>query len=44
MTDQFSRYELDLIDLIKSSKTLLADKIPIADRGILNLIMYWFKT
>jgi hypothetical protein len=32
MSDQFGRYELDLIDLIKSNKIKLADKIPIADK------------
>ena len=32
MSDQFCRYELDLIDLIKTNKVKLADRIPIADK------------
>jgi hypothetical protein len=32
MSDQFGRYELDLLDLIKTNKVKLADKIPIADK------------
>lgn len=34
MTDQFSRYEQDLIEIIRAAKTKLADQIPIAERGI----------
>ena len=32
MSDQFERYEQDLIEVIKSSKIKLADEIPIADK------------
>ena len=32
MSDQFSRYELDLLDFIKFNKVKLADKIPIAGK------------
>ncbi|RMZ95589.1 vesicle transport through interaction with t-SNAREs -like protein, partial [Brachionus plicatilis] len=31
MSEQFARYEQDLINFIKSCKTILADKIPIAE-------------
>lgn len=34
MSEQFARYEQDLINFIKSCKTILADKIPIAETGI----------
>lgn len=34
MADQFFSYESDLVSLIKSSKIILADKIPIAENGI----------
>ena len=34
MSEQFSRYEQDLIEFIKSCKIILADKIPIAESGI----------
>lgn len=37
MEDQFRRYEKDLVELIKSAKTKLADQIPIAERGNLPL-------
>lgn len=33
MSDQFTRYEQDLISFIKSGKTIIADKIPIAQGG-----------
>ncbi len=33
MSDQFSRYEQNLVELIKNSKVNLADKIPIAEQG-----------
>ena len=31
--DQFTRYEADLIAIIKSAKTKLADQIPISGKG-----------
>lgn len=33
MSDQFERYELDLIEVIKSAKIKLADQIPITEKG-----------
>ena len=33
---QFERYEQDLVELIKTTKIKLADKIPIADKGKLE--------
>ena len=36
MTDQFGRYEQDLLEVIKSAKIKLADKIPIAEKGFSN--------
>lgn len=38
MEDQFRRYEKDLVELIKSAKTKLADQIPIAERGKMSQI------
>ena len=35
MSDPFGKHELDLIDLIKSVKTHIADKIPIAENGMI---------
>jgi|LakMenEpi03Aug12_release.lakeMendotaPanAssembly.Ray.scaffolds.fasta_scaffold5299977_1 hypothetical protein len=32
-SDQFTRYEGDLIAIIKSAKIKLADQIPISDKG-----------
>ena len=31
--DQFTRYEADLLAIIKSAKTKLADQIPISNKG-----------
>lgn len=33
MSDLASRYEQDLVELIKSAKIIMADKVPIADKG-----------
>lgn len=33
-SDQFGRYEQDLISIIKSAKVKLADRIPISEKGI----------
>jgi hypothetical protein len=33
MAGPFERYEHDLLEVIKSAKTKLADKIPIAEKG-----------
>ena len=41
MTDQFSRYEQDLIEIIRAAKTKLADQIPIAERGIRFAPLYY---
>lgn len=35
MSEQFSRYEKDLIEFIKSCKIIPEDKIPLAESGIL---------
>ena len=38
MADQFNKYEQDLLLAIKSAKTKLADRIPLAQNGIFIFI------
>ena len=39
MSDQFERYEQDLIEVIKSAKTKLADEIPIAEKDAKRVLI-----
>ena len=40
MSDQFERFEQDLIELIKSTKIKLADEIPISDNGTFEMFLF----
>ena len=42
MSDQFGRYEQDLIQTIKSAKTKLADQIPIAEKGWCSFFPFYY--
>jgi hypothetical protein len=44
MSDQFERFEQDLIEIIKSAKIKLADEIPISDKGTLRLLLFIYLT
>jgi hypothetical protein len=38
--DPFSRYEQDLISMIKAAKTKLADQIPLSEKGPLTQLIF----